>query len=215
MFELQNTTLEYDSRVILRNINLTIQCGQRVALIGQSGVGKSTLLRHLRQLQHQQSAWCPQQPGLVPTHSVFHNIYMGALERHSNLYNFINLMKPLAVPLAEVSSICERLNLQDKITEPAESLSGGQQQRVAIGRALYQKKPIFMGDEPVSNLDRYQADKLLNIIVHEHNTLILALHDTDQAIRLCTRIIGLKNGVIALDSPSEEVTKQQLAELYS
>ena len=185
-----------------------------MALLGKSGAGKSTLLRHLRQRQPQQVAWCPQASGLVPMLSVYHNIYMGALHRHGRLYNLFNLIRPLSQPLAEVRAIAETLGLDEHLLTSVDRLSGGQQQRTAIGRALYQNRSVLLADEPVSALDDYQADRVLQHLSDCHDTLVLALHDVEQALRVCDRVIGLKQGRILLDAPADTVSRQQLARLY-
>ena len=201
--------------MVLNNITLSIAPGERVALVGKSGVGKSTLLAALREQQSNSVAWCPQQHGLVPMLSVYHNIYMGGLHRHNVLYNLLNLIKPLSQPLHEVTKLAEPLQLDKFLFDRVEQLSGGQAQRVAIGRALYQQKSIFLGDEPVSAVDDYQAQQLLALIVEKHQTLVLALHDVEQALHFCDRIIGLKDSAIVLDAPCSALKADALAELYA
>ena len=158
--------------------------------------------------------WCPQQPGLVPMLSAFHNIYMGALDRHSFIYNLGNLIKPLPAARREVSEIARSIDLEQQLYSSVDKLSGGQQQRTSIGRALIQQRPIFIGDEPVANVDEYQAERLLRLICQQHQTVVLALHDIEQALQFCTRIIGLKDGAIALDAASDQLTASDLASLY-
>ena len=215
VFSLLAAQLIYEGRVVLDNITLSIASGERVALVGKSGVGKSTLLAALREQQSNSVAWCPQQHGLVPMLSVYHNIYMGGLQRHNTLYNLLNLIKPLAKPLQQVADLAKQLQLDESLHTPVEQLSGGQSQRVAIGRALYQQKNIFLGDEPVSAVDDYQAQELLALILNKHETLVLALHDVEQALRFCDRIIGLKDGAIVLDAPSSSLKVNDLVELYN
>ncbi len=214
LFTFQQAQLTYEERIILHNLNLSIYPGERIALIGKSGSGKSTLLKALRKQCPQQVAWCPQHTGLVPMLSVYHNIYMGGLQRHNTVYNLANLIKPFKQPLADVQELAEHLRLDEKLLVSIDQLSGGQQQRVAIGRALYQQQNIFLGDEPVSAVDDFQAEQLLSLISQRHDTLILALHDIDQALRVCDRIIGLKNNTIALDAPAASLCSERLAPLY-
>ncbi|MBQ0719233.1 MAG: ATP-binding cassette domain-containing protein [Gammaproteobacteria bacterium] len=214
VFSLLNAQLVYEGRVVLSNLSLNIAPGERVALVGKSGVGKSTLLGALREQLPNGSAWCPQQPGLVAMLSVYHNIYMGGLHRHTSLYNLLNLIKPLPQGLGEVAELAQLLGLDKHLFDRVEQISGGQAQRVAIGRALYQQKNIFLGDEPVSAVDDYQAQQLLTLIAKKHETLVLALHDVELALHFCDRIIGLKGGAIVLDAPSSDLNTQQLADLY-
>ncbi|WP_217645547.1 ATP-binding cassette domain-containing protein [Oceanisphaera psychrotolerans] len=77
LFRFQQESLGYAGSPVLRELTLELRRGERVALLGESGTGKSTLLRRLRELRPAEVAWCPQQPGLVPMLSAFHNIYMG------------------------------------------------------------------------------------------------------------------------------------------
>jgi len=214
MFELHKISLRYREQTVLKDASLTIRQGESVALVGPSGAGKSTLLKHLRSLQAAKVAWCPQHAGLVPMLSAYHNMYMGGLSRHSALYNLANLLRALAGPKTEIQALAQSLALDAELYSRVDELSGGQQQRVAIGRALYQQQAIFIGDEPVSAVDAMQADKMLSLISQRHQTIVLALHDTQQALRVCQRIIGLKDGAIAFDLPSAQVTSEQLAALY-
>ena len=214
LFELNNRRLEYQGQMVLDNLSLTIHRGERVALVGGSGAGKSTLLKALREQLPNQVAWCPQQPGLVPMLSAFHNIYMGALDRHSFFYNLGNLIKPMPAARREVGDIAQSIGLENHLFSSVDKLSGGQQQRTSIGRALIQRRAIFIGDEPVANVDEYQAERLLKLICQEHESVVLALHDIDQALQFCTRIIGLKDGAIALDAASDQLSASDLSGLY-
>jgi phosphonate transport system ATP-binding protein len=214
LFKLSNRRLKYQEKTVLDNLSISIYPGERIALVGGSGAGKSTLLAALREQRREQVAWCPQQPGLVPVLSAFHNIYMGALHRHSFFYNLGNLIKPLPAARREVCEIARDIDLEQQLSSSVDKLSGGQQQRTSIGRALIQRRAIFIGDEPVANVDEYQAERLLQLICQRHQTIILALHDIDQALQFCTRIIGLKDGAVALDAASDQLSASDLASLY-
>ncbi|PTY37264.1 phosphonate ABC transporter ATP-binding protein [Saccharospirillum sp. MSK14-1] len=214
LFNVNQAELSLGGRVILRDLNLQIHSGERVALLGESGSGKTTLLRSLRQQHPAEVAWCPQQASLVPLLSVFHNLYMGRLDQYHTLYNLRNLVWPAAERRREVSAWAERLGLEGRLNYSVDRLSGGQQSRVNLGRALYQQRPVFIGDEPVSAVDEHQADDLLRLIIERHTTVILALHNIEQALTHCQRIIGLKDGRVILDAPSRELKAADLAALY-
>ena len=136
-------------------------------------------------------AWCPQAGSLVPMLSVFHNIYMGALARHSTLYNLRTLLLPSAAEKHAVGELAQTLGLEDKLFTSVDRLSGGQAQRVALGRALYTRRPVLLADEPVSSLDEHQGLTLLRHTLAQHTTAVVALHDRSLALACCQRIIGL------------------------
>ncbi|GAA3548833.1 ATP-binding cassette domain-containing protein [Zobellella aerophila] len=214
LFQFHQDTLGYAGTPVLRELSLEVRRGDKIALLGESGAGKSTLLRRLRELRPNDVAWCPQQPGLVPMLSAFHNIYMGRLSRYPFWYNLANLVRPLARPRAEIRELAASLGLGGQLWTAAEQLSGGQQSRVSLGRALYQQKPIFIGDEPVSALDERQADELLRLVCQRHHTVVLALHNVEQALTHCSRVVGLRQGRVMLDAASCELTPDQLRTLY-
>lgn len=213
-FRLQQAALTVDGRPILQDLDLSIQPGERVALLGESGAGKTTLLRALREQHPSQVAWCPQQAGLVPVLSVFHNLYMGRLDRYRSAYNLLNLIRPTPARKREISRLADRLGLGERLWTPVERLSGGQQSRVNLGRALYQERPVFIGDEPVSNLDECQGADLLDWVCYQHETVVLALHNVDQALAHCDRVIGLLNGRVLFDQSTDSVTPADVRPLY-
>lgn len=215
LFSLENNRIGWPKHTVFESLSLTINQGEKVALIGKSGSGKSTLLKHLYQLEANKIAFCEQSPGLVPSLSSFHNIFMGQLDRHSFFYNAINLFFPFKAEKKKVAALAKAVGLENKLDAKAETLSGGQQQRVALARCLFQEKAIFLGDEPVSALDETQADDLLKLIVSSHETVIIALHHTQQALKHCDRVIGLQNGKVLLDEPSTSLKQSDLKQFYS
>jgi len=214
-FDFNNQRLGYGQHQVLENLDFKIKPGEKVAIIGKSGAGKSTLLLALREQLSQQVAWCPQQPGLVPMLSCHHNIYMGQLDQHSFLVNLARLIYPGLKVKQEIANITQLLSLGGCQFKPCQELSGGQQQRTSIGRAIYSQKAIFLGDEPVSALDEYHAPQVLNILCEHFNTLILALHDVQLAKAHCQRIIALKDGSILFDKNSQQVSNDDIHQVYN
>lgn len=212
--QLYNASLSYGQKTILHNISVEIPRGQRVAIVGESGAGKSSLLALLREQAKDRCAWCPQQKGLVGSLSAFHNIYTGVLDQHSTLFNILNFFWPQASAQLAVTAIAEPLDIQALLKQKVAELSGGQQQRVAIARALIQNKSIFIGDEPISAVDEFMGQSILQKIIQQHETSIVALHDVDLALQCFDRIIGIKDGEIALDASSQTLEKKDLFFLY-
>lgn len=214
LLQLVNEDLGYDRGLVLRGVSIAIQAGDRIALVGESGAGKSTLLTAIHARLQEQAALVPQNPGLVGSLSVFHNIYMGRLHRHPTWYNLLNLAWPRAREVVAVRPLLQRLGLEEKLFEPAGALSGGQQQRVGVCRAIHQGGALLLGDEPVSAVDSHQARTVLDAL-HEHfETVVLAMHDVELALRYASRIIALKDGGIVLDRPTAGLGASDLDFLY-
>ncbi len=215
LFTLQQQSLPRGNATVLHDISLQIFAGEKIALIGPSGAGKSSLLEWLYPQQAQQIALCPQQGGLVDILSVYHNVFMGALERHSSLFNLLNLIRPFAQPKQEILALCTELGIGDKLWQSVDRLSGGQRQRVAIGRALYRRQPIFFGDEPVSALDPRQAEELLALLLRRHDTVLVSLHNRRLALDHFDRVIALRDGRLFYDGPAADLKAAQLDQLYA
>ena len=199
---------------MLRGVSMSINDGERVALIGESGAGKSTLISVLQHRYAADTAFVPQDLGLVGNLSVFHNIYMGALQRHSMAHNVLNLVWPRPSEIARVRAIAEQLGLGDKLFSKVGELSGGQQQRTAICRAIHQGGPALLGDEPVSANDQHQSRVIMDAITTSFDTVVLAMHDVELALEYSTRIIGIKDKNIAIDVAADQVTRADLDFLY-
>lgn len=214
LFQLSNEDLGYDGDAVLRDISVTVSAGERVALVGESGAGKSTLLSVLQSRYDGDAALIPQDPGLVRSLSVFHNVYMGSLHRHGAAYNLLNLVWPRPREIAHIRPIVERLGLADKLFERTGELSGGQQQRTAVCRAIFQGGSAVLGDEPVSAVDSHQSRIVLDALTETFETTILAMHDVDLALEYSTRIIGIKDGGIALDAAAGDLKRADLDFLY-
>lgn len=204
----------YGGARVLGPLSLTVAAGEKVALVGRSGAGKSTLLSLLYDEARHTGVYMPQDLGLVETLSVFHNVFMGRLDQHSIWYNLGNLIHPMKRPVQDISAILETLSLADKLREPTGELSGGQRQRTAVGRALYQQGGILLADEPVSALDEPQAHRVMQALVGRFETAVIALHDVDLALQYTDRVVGIRDGLIALDEPSNRLSPSDLQPLY-
>ncbi len=211
---LENEDIAYKGFVALEQVSLRIFKGEKIALIGQSGAGKTTLLRRLFQLKPDHCAFVHQHYALVPQLSVFHNIYMGQLDRLSLIENIRNLVLPSSARLSQIKPIAATLGLEDKLLTRIGALSGGQQQRVGIGRALYRGGDILMADEPVSSLDRVQQEQIMALLTDTDKTVVSSLHSIDLARQFFHRIIALKDRSVAFDLPVEQVTDIRLTQLY-
>lgn len=215
LFDIHEQTLSHGSVNVVQLKKLQISTGEKIALLGVSGSGKSTLLAFLYNQQKGRIAYCPQKLGLVPILSVFHNVYMAQLHNHSTWHNLLNLIKPQKHHVDAIQSLIHSLGLDDKLFTSVDQLSGGQQQRTALARALYAGNDIFIGDEPVSAIDEIQSNALVDKINHHYQTSIVALHNRHLALTHFDRVIGLKNGAIVIDQPSESLTSADITELYS
>ncbi|MBC8451760.1 MAG: ATP-binding cassette domain-containing protein, partial [Rhodospirillaceae bacterium] len=169
-FELRDATVSYDGNTVLNRITLQIERGERVALVGRSGVGKSTLLHLLYEQSRATSALVPQDPGLVRSLSVFHNVFMGRLNQNSVWYNLTNLVMPRHQEVDDIRALLVSLEMDDKLFQPAGELSGGQQQRTSVARALYRKGEALLADEPVSSVDEHQSQSVLRSINSAYDT---------------------------------------------
>jgi phosphonate transport system ATP-binding protein len=226
----------------LRGVDLQINSGEQVAIIGPSGAGKSSLLNllatairpssgnievlgqrawHLsaRQRQHLRAkiGLVHQAPPLPPRQRVVTAVLAGKLGQWSLGKSLINLLHPLDIPGAR--DALARLDLADKLFSQCQQLSGGQLQRVGIARVLYQAPEVLLADEPVSAMDPVLAGHTLTVLsrhAQEHNvTLVASLHAVDLALAHFPRIIGLREGQILFDCPSDQVSHDMLDSLYA
>tara|TARA_R110000823_G_scaffold309571_1_gene433894 strand:- start:2683 stop:3333 length:651 start_codon:yes stop_codon:yes gene_type:complete len=213
-FDLSGLTASFSGKRVIGPLSLNVNPGDKIALVGKSGAGKSTLIRLIHERVDRDSSLIPQDLGLVNALSVFHNVFMGQLDKHSTWYNTMTLARPFAKDRAEVHTLLQSLGMTEKLWAPTASLSGGQRQRVAIARALYRNAPVLLADEPVSALDGPMANSVMTDLRDRFSTSIIALHDVELALNYCTRIVGIQDGQIALDQPSENLVASDIMSLY-
>lgn len=112
---LANASAAYDGRPVLSGLDLTVRAGERVALMGRSGAGKSTLIGLIHGQAPDRVALVPQAAALVRPLSVFHNVYMGRLDRRSTLHNLRTLVRPARADVAAVEAVLDRVGLADRL----------------------------------------------------------------------------------------------------
>ena len=212
--ELDGLSGYFGGQRVLGPLSLSIAPGDKIALVGKSGAGKSTLIRLIHDRVGDEAALVPQELGLVNALPVFHNVFMARLEQHNALYNLATLIRSFKADREAVTAILDELDMSDKLWSPAARLSGGQRQRTAIGRALYRDAHLLLADEPVSALDGPLAHKVMALLKDRFHTFIVALHDVELALAYSNRIVGIQDGQVALDAPSQSLTAADIRPLY-
>ncbi|MGH8065803.1 MAG: phosphonate ABC transporter ATP-binding protein [Candidatus Entotheonellia bacterium] len=231
-----------DGTVAVDEVTLDIQAGERVAVIGPSGAGKTTLFRLLnatlrptsgrlwfdeadleslsgRRLRHlrRRIGTVYQQHNLVPQLRVINNVLAGRLGRWSLPKALLSLMSPQERSIA--LGALEQVGIPEKLYTRTAHLSGGQQQRVAIARALVQDPDVILADEPVSSVDptlgRTIIELLMQLTETHKKTLVANLHAVSFALDFFPRVIGFRQGRVAFDLPSAAVTDKVMADLYA
>ena len=213
-FDLSGLTASFGGERVIGPLTLTVKEGDQVALVGKSGAGKSTLIRLIHQRVDRESSLVPQELGLVNALPVFHNVFMGQLDKHATWYNTVTLIRPFKQDRMQIAELLDALRMSEKLWIPTASLSGGQRQRVAIARALYRNAPVLLADEPISALDGPMAHHVMKLLKDRFKTSVIALHDVDMAMKYCNRIVGIQDGQIALDEPTERLSAADIMSLY-
>ncbi|MGZ9587380.1 phosphonate ABC transporter ATP-binding protein [Paenibacillus marinisediminis] len=242
MIEIRNVSKVYPNETKgLQHVNLTIEKGEFVAIVGLSGAGKSTLLRSINRLHditegeilidgasitsakgkqlriiRRGIGMIFQNFNLVKRSSVLRNVMAGRVGYHSSLRTILNLFPKEDINIA--FEALDRVNIVEKAYIRADQLSGGQQQRVAIARVLAQEAKIILADEPVASLDplttKQVMDDLKRINAELDITTIVNLHSIPLARQYATRIIGLRAGEVVFDGPVSEATDERFAQIY-
>lgn len=213
-FAFNDLSASFGDKRVIDPLSLEVQPGEHVALVGKSGAGKSTLIKLLYERLTQDASLVPQGLGLVNALPVFHNVFMGQLDKHPLWYNTLTLVRPFRKDRDTVARLLNDLGISEKQWVPAASLSGGQRQRVAIARALYRNAPMLLADEPISALDGPMAHLVMKALTDQFSTSVIALHDVDMALAYCNRIVGIQDGLVALDQPASQLMASDIMALY-
>lgn len=206
MLKVENLSKRYGEQQIFCGLNLEIKAGGTLAVVGESGCGKTTLLRILSGLDNEYEgsmylygmeirdlepnkrnmALVFQQPVLWNHMTVEENILFSIRKRDWN------------ANLKRIQHICQRLEIDELMKRYPEEISGGQAKRVSLARALASKKEIMLLDEPLSNLDSDTKEKVLVFLEEEylgHLTIIYVSHDSLEVNRLTENVIQLDSGI--------------------
>ncbi len=225
----------------LVELDLTIQAGEQVAVIGPSGAGKTTLLQVLSvalppmagglrfdggdpwALSHRQRQRlrgrlfvAPQVPPLPPRQRVVTSVLAGQLPSLSLWASLRSLFYPRDIPAA--FNALEAFDLSEKLFDRVDRLSGGERQRVGLARALVSPAALWLIDEPLSALDPARAQQAIRTLVERTReagiTLVATLHQVDVALTHFPRVVGMREGRVMFDLPAASVTRERLQALY-
>ncbi len=208
---------------VLKGIDLSVEDGEMVAIMGSSGSGKSTLLNIIGMLDEADSGdyildGLQIKDLTEKKAAVYRNKFLGFIFQSFNLINYKNALENVALPLyyqgmkrkerQELAMFhLEKVGLTDWAEHLPNELSGGQKQRVAIARALAANPKLLLADEPTGALDTttsYEIMEFIQQLNDEGKTILMVTHEEDIA-NMCKRIVRLRDGVIMEDKKIEQV----------
>jgi phosphonate transport system ATP-binding protein len=230
--EIRDLVVRYGHSTILKGVSCSVRRGERVAILGSSGAGKTSLLRAIngfvpaasgsilvddieitktrgRALREMRSriGVISQRHDLVDNLAVHQNVMAGALGRWSSWHALRFLLWPFDAELDVARAALRRVGLEHKLRARTSSLSGGEHQRVAIARALVQDPILLLADEPVASLDpalSQQTLELLCRLAEESGvTLLCSLHQPHLAEHYFERILEMRGGEIVRERKGE------------
>lgn len=243
MIEFKNVYKTYPNGfTALKNVNLNIEQGEFVAIIGLSGAGKSTILRCINRMHDIQQGTLTVDG--VDVESLSGKSLRRFRRKVGMIFQSFNLVSRSTViknvltadvpdmpfwrvlfgiftkeqKLRALESL-DKVGILDKAYTRCDQLSGGQQQRVALARTLNQNPSIILADEPVASLDPVTARQVMSDFVRINKeykiTILLNIHHVDLALNYCDRVIGVRAGEIVFDGPASSITQEQLDEVYN
>ena len=237
MIKLENINKTYNNGSplhVLKGIDLEVEQGELVSIMGASGSGKSTLLNILGILDDYDSGSYYLAgrliKGLSETQAAAaRNNMIGYIFQSFNLISYKNAVENVALPLyyqgvarrkrnALALEYLDMLGLRDWAEHMPNEMSGGQKQRVAIARALINKPQIILADEPVASLDPVTAKQVMDDFQRINRdmriTILINIHHVDLALQYATRVIGIRAGRVVYDGPAGEVDGAVLDAIY-
>ena len=226
----------------LKHVNLEIEQGEFVAIIGLSGAGKSTLIRTINRMHDVTSGKLTvddvdvmslsgkqlrrfrrkigmifQSFNLITRTTVIKNV-LTALVPDMPWYRSVFGIYTKEEKLQALQCL-DKVGILDKAFVRADQLSGGQQQRVALARTLAQNPAIILADEPVAALDPVTANQVMGdfkkINEDMNISILINIHHVDLALKYANRVVGIRAGEIVYDGPASEVTQEVLTNIYN
>lgn len=227
---------------VFSGVNLSVQRGEAVALVGSNGAGKSTLLRCMLRLiepsggniamcgrdvsglnrkglraLRSQVGFVFQKHNLVPRLTVLSNVLHGAQSRKQGPRVWWHMLATVG-ERQEAMRCLQLVGLPHIAEMRVDQLSGGQSQRVAIARALMQRPRIMFADEPVASLDPNAGEEVMRLFVdlirRQGLTLVFTSHSVRHALEYSDRVVGLRGGQVEMDAPSRELDAETLRGIY-
>lgn len=222
MIKLENVHKSFGKNEVLKGINLHIEQGQVVVIIGPSGSGKSTVLRTMNYLEEPTSGKVIVDDMDLSDKKKLNDVRaeVGMVFQNFNLFPHMTVMENLTLAQTKVrktsmeeakkigQALLDRVGLADKANAYPDSLSGGQKQRVAIARALAMKPKVMLFDEPTSALDPEMVSEVLDVmksLAEEGMTMVIVTHEMGFAKKVADRVLFVDGGLILEDNTPERV----------
>ena len=222
MIKLENVHKSFGKNEVLKGIDLRIEKGQVVVIIGPSGSGKSTVLRTMNYLEEPTSGKVIVDGMDLSDKSKLNEVRteVGMVFQNFNLFPHMTVMENLTLAQTKVRKtssdeakkigqiLLDRVGLKDKANAYPDSLSGGQKQRVAIARALAMKPKVMLFDEPTSALDPEMVREVLDVmksLAEEGMTMVIVTHEMGFAKEVADRVLFVDGGLILEDDTPEKV----------
>ena len=222
MIELKDVRKSFGKNEVLKGIDLHIEKGQVVVIIGPSGSGKSTVLRTMNYLEEPTSGKVIVDGMDLSDKSKLNEVRaeVGMVFQNFNLFPHMTVMENLTLAQTKVrktssdeakkigQALLDRVGLGDKANAYPDSLSGGQKQRVAIARALAMKPKVMLFDEPTSALDPEMVREVLDVmksLAEEGMTMVIVTHEMGFAKEVADRVLFVDGGLILEDDTPEKV----------
>lgn len=230
LLEIQNATLSFSDRALWSNLNLTVEPGEFIALIGANGSGKSMLLKTILgqqplssgsiSFQGKQLVGGSTEIGYIPQHRSLDSelpLRVSDLVRFGLDGHKPGISMPSKTLAQQVKTALAQVDALHLANEPVGKLSGGEMQRVRVAQALISKPKLLLADEPLSALDlghQAQISELIASTKAKETAVIFVTHDVNPIIDYVDRVLYLASGRYSIGTPDEVLQSSVLSELY-